>query len=573
MKKTILIILVNVIIICAIFLFMNVSNKNIHEFPRGNTIENRNIQINIGKKEINVEETFSIKMKPKSKKINTREIYKFFDKSGNVNKLEVEGKNIIGLFNDYEEFEIYNDTSNTINKNIKVKYELNKKDIKKYTDLAQINILLCPDWAKYVKDINIDINFEKNNEVLTANIPKTLKKVGVTRLLDTQFKIYIDKTSKKELNMLFNTSSIQIGEIQNITFDEMKKEILSNYVKDKQLNTYLITSAFMTIIIYGMYFVVKNKKINSNRIKNDWEDLVSPVLAETIIDGKMGIKEFLMTIIADLITRGNITVINDEIIELNNKENLNTYELKTIDLIFEQKQRMNFSDLKEIFKTDNEKTTKIKEKIKEIKLSILSELEEKKLLDKKKKIIMYITKVISFINIFIAFLTFVGITGETDNTMLLSIILIVIYIITTAKQDNNILTKKVFNKKMQIFMVLQIAIVILLLSENIFKMPIQYMISFFVILVLNIVFNRIIPIYYLSLQGEKERFKIQEFKNYLEKYSIIEERKLEEVIIWDKYLVYAIALGITNKIPKKIYEKYMNININLQRIENIINIL
>ena len=234
---------------------------------------------------------------------------------------------------------------------------------------------------------------------------------------------------------------------------------------------------------------------------------------------------------------------------------------------------MNFSDLKEIFKTDNEKTTKIKEKIKEIKLSILSELEEKKLLDKKKKIIMYITKVISFINIFIAFLTFVGITGETDNTMLLSIILIVIYIITTAKQDNNILTKKVFNKKMQIFMVLQIAIVILLLSENIFKMPIQYMISFFVILVLNIVFNRIIPTYYLSLQGEKERFKIQEFKNYLEKYSIIEERKLEEVIIWDKYLVYAIALGITNKIPKKIYEKYMNININLQRIENIINIL
>ena len=131
MKKTILIILVNVIIICAIFLFMNVSNKNIHEFPRGNTIENRSIQINIGKKEINVEETFSIKMKPKSKKINTREIYKFFDKSGNVNKLEVEGKNIIGLFNDYEEFEIYNDTSNTINKNIKVKYELNKKDIKK----------------------------------------------------------------------------------------------------------------------------------------------------------------------------------------------------------------------------------------------------------------------------------------------------------------------------------------------------------------------------------------------------------------------------------------------------------
>lgn len=43
MKKTILIIVVNIIIICSILLFMNVSNKNTHEFPRGNTIENRDI--------------------------------------------------------------------------------------------------------------------------------------------------------------------------------------------------------------------------------------------------------------------------------------------------------------------------------------------------------------------------------------------------------------------------------------------------------------------------------------------------------------------------------------------------
>lgn len=555
MKKTILIIVVNIIIICSILLFMNVSNKNIHEFPRGNTIENRDIQINVGE-EVRVEETFSIKMESKSKRIKVREIYKFFDNIGNVEELEIEGKNIISSFNDYEKFEIYNNSTNIINKNIKVKYELNKKDIKKYTDLAQIKILLCPDWAKYVKNINIDINFENNNEMLKANIPKTFKKVETTKLSDTQFKIYIDRTSEKELNMLFNSPSIQIGEIQNITFAEMETEIANNYIEDKQLNIYLIASIFMTIVIYAMYFIVKNKKINSNRIKNDWEDLVPPVLAETIIDGKMGIKEFLMTIITDLITRGNITVINDEIIELKNKENLKTYELKTIELIFQQKQRMKFSDLKEIFKTDNEKTTKIKDKIKEIKLSILSELEEKNLLDRNKKTIMYIAKVISFINIFIVFLTFVGITGETDSTMLLSIILIVIYIISTIKQDKNVLVRKMFNKKIQIFMFLQTAIVILLLSENIFKMPIQYTISFFVILLLNIVFNRIIPTYYLSLQGEKERLKIQEFKNYLEKYSIIEERKLEEIVIWDKYLVYAIALGITNKIPKK-YMKHI----------------
>ncbi len=68
MKKTILIILVNIIVICVILLFMSVSNKNIHEFPIGNTIENGNIQVDIGKEAIKIEETFSIKMKSKSKK-------------------------------------------------------------------------------------------------------------------------------------------------------------------------------------------------------------------------------------------------------------------------------------------------------------------------------------------------------------------------------------------------------------------------------------------------------------------------------------------------------------------------
>lgn len=126
-------------------------------------------------------------MESKSKRIKVREIYKFFDNIGNVEELEIEGKNIISSFNDYEKFEIYNNSTNIINKNIKVKYELNKKDIKKYTDLAQIKILLCPDWAKYVKNINIDINFENNNGMLKANIPKTFKKVETTKLSDTQF--------------------------------------------------------------------------------------------------------------------------------------------------------------------------------------------------------------------------------------------------------------------------------------------------------------------------------------------------------------------------------------------------
>ena len=59
-------------------------------------------------------------------------------------------------------------------------------------------------------------------------------------------------------------------------------------------------------------------------------------------------------------------------------------------------------------------------------------------------------------------------------------------------------------------------------------------------------------------------------KNYINDYSLIRNRDLESVIIWDKYLAYATAFGIPNKITNSIYEKWYNLNINLQVVEKIL---
>lgn len=57
-----------------------------------------------------------------------------------------------------------------------------------------------------------------------------------------------------------------------------------------------------------------------------------------------------------------------------------------------------------------------------------------------------------------------------------------------------------------------------------------------------------------KLKHEEIR-NIQEFKNYLLDYSMINERKIEEVQLWEQYLVIANLLGISEQIEKefKIY--------------------
>ena len=53
-------------------------------------------------------------------------------------------------------------------------------------------------------------------------------------------------------------------------------------------------------------------------------------------------------------------------------------------------------------------------------------------------------------------------------------------------------------------------------------------------------------------------------------FSLIEQRDMDSVIIFDDYLVYATAFEIPNKITSKLNENLMNLNIKLQILSNIL---
>ena len=47
------------------------------------------------------------------------------------------------------------------------------------------------------------------------------------------------------------------------------------------------------------------------------------------------------------------------------------------------------------------------------------------------------------------------------------------------------------------------------------------------------------------------------FKNFLKDFSIIDKRNEKELIMWEYYLVYAVALGVNEKINDKVINKYI----------------
>lgn len=63
--------------------------------------------------------------------------------------------------------------------------------------------------------------------------------------------------------------------------------------------------------------------------------------------------------------------------------------------------------------------------------------------------------------------------------------------------------------------------------------------------------------YTRTIKGKELLTKAYALKNFLEDFSIIDKRNNDELILWEYYLVYSVALGVNNKIENEIIEKYL----------------
>lgn len=64
----------------------------------------------------------------------------------------------------------------------------------------------------------------------------------------------------------------------------------------------------------------------------------------------------------------------------------------------------------------------------------------------------------------------------------------------------------------------------------------------------------------LTQQGTDEQAKWKGLKRYMEEFSMLDKREIPEIVIWEKFLVYATAFGIADKVLKQLKIVYPNIN-------------
>ena len=60
----------------------------------------------------------------------------------------------------------------------------------------------------------------------------------------------------------------------------------------------------------------------------------------------------------------------------------------------------------------------------------------------------------------------------------------------------------------------------------------------------------------ITQKGYDEKIQWEALKRYLEDYSLLDEKEIPQLAIWEKYLVYATAFGIANKVIDQMKAKY-----------------
>ena len=72
--------------------------------------------------------------------------------------------------------------------------------------------------------------------------------------------------------------------------------------------------------------------------------------------------------------------------------------------------------------------------------------------------------------------------------------------------------------------------------------------------------------YTFTQKGTDEREKWRAFKKYMEDFSLLKDKEIPALIVWEKYLVYATAFKISSKVLKQlkiVYPEIMDMNPNI----------
>ena len=455
------------------------------------------------------------------------------------------------------------------NVSIKLTYELDLDYITRYTNTDVLPLYMDLENIDYLNNLTINLN---SNYTIT-NL--TVDNAEISKTKDGYAVNMNNINNSDDMNILFNMNTYLSNTINS---DYVNPNILKETEEYDYINEriyILVIIITISVILLILSLIINNQKKTTN-YRRDTSNLISPILAEAIIDGKIGLKELIMTTIVELNIRGNINIINNDTLELVSYDNLEIYEQSIVNLLFKNK-TIKFSDINNTFANSNKSTIQFTQKMSLIKECLLEKIYSMNIFSKG---LTFLNKAIGLCTILIS-INMPQILLNNSSSMkkfffILSL-LITFYYIKSNIGQKTIREEIITNNKRRtvidiriVFLLILTVFIIISTSINVAK----YHIVFFMFTLLAICLNIYIAYHsqgiILTKEGKEEQLKLVELKNYINDYSLIRNRDIESVIIWDKYLAYATAFGIPNKITNSIYEEWYNLNINLQVVEKIL---
>ena len=580
MKESIknIIISISIIIIAILISLFLINNSNTslnNKTRKGIGIDSRTININILDNKILCEDVIMFNMHSKEELK-----YKFFQEYDYLSNTHLYINNSDNFYSTSLKMDLLKGYINIdkrllnnlkiTDKNVSIKltYELDLDYITRYTNTDVLPLYMDLENIDYLNNLTINLN---SNYTIT-NL--TVDNAEIRQTTDGYAVNINNINNSTDMNILFNMNTYLSNTINSdyVNPNILKETEEYNYINERIYILVIIITISVILLILSL--IINNKKKTTN-YRRDTSDLVSPILAEAIIDGKIGLKELIMTTIVELNIRGNIHIINNDTLELVSYDNLEIYEQSIVNLLFKNK-IIKFSDINNIFANSNKSTIEFTQKMSLIKECLLQKIYSMNIFSKG---LTFFNKSIGLCTILISInipQIFLNVNSMKKIFLILSF-LITFYYIKSNVGKKTIREEIITNNKKRniidiriVFLLILTIFIIISTSINVAK----YHIMFFIFTLFAIFLNTYTAYrsqgIILTNEGKKQQLKLLELKNYINDYSLIKNRDLESVIIWDKYLAYATAFGIPNKITNSIYQGWYNLNINLQVVETIL---
>lgn len=378
-------------------------------------------------------------------------------------------------------------------------------------------------------------------------------------------------------NIMYGDSDIVFGFYENLSIMELIKKESFGVIFIILLLFFSIFKIFQNKLL-KKYFSFKNSdEIVYHRELND---LISPELASVVINNKFEIKTFVMSTLLSLNVSKKILVDNKKIL-LCNVDNISEIESNVLALIFNKSdfnfkngEYITFDQIKENFnKKDNMKN--IKNRIKEIYNLQLNVLYEKDIYDKKIGKIIKNSRDFAIINVIclidefmLGLLLIICDLNYFKFFVIFHILVLILYKFFSLNVDSfkEWALSSIRDSTYHFLYLFCGSIILLIYNFNILSVLI------IITLALNIYLLSFGDDEILTFNGYKEYNKLQGLKKFILDFGRMNHRNIDDVILWEKYLVYATAFGIPLKITDKIPQELLNINIAINEIEDTISI-